>query len=119
MGRFSFRSKATLASTDKTPKELTYGIPRRYLCSAKYTSGEGDSRYLIRELTSSLTGEGLRKAVVELFLKDLENPLVAARLSKEAKTEEQRQELRRVFLGGKFEDLTIDSMEKNNQKTWD
>jgi len=40
-------------------------------------------------------------------------------LSKEAKTEEQRQELRRVFLGGKFEDLTIDSMEKNNQKTWD
>jgi len=67
---------------------------------------------LIRELISPLTGEDLRKAVIELFLRDLESPAIAKRLDKEAKDENDRREKRLIYLRGKLEDLVIDELKQ-------
>ena len=98
-------NKPTEATTSYKP----LGIPRRYLCAAKYTI-ESDTRYLIRELTSPLTGRDLKEAVIEIFLKDLETPPISKKLDEESKNEQDRKEKRLIYLRGKLEDLVIDEL---------
>ncbi len=85
------------------------GIPRRYICSAKYTEGTG-TRYLIREVVSPKTGDALREAVIDLFVSDIEGPRSLARTPGEAGAKVK--EMNRVYLTGKLTDLNIDELKE-------
>ena len=87
------------------------GVPKRYLCTAKYTSESADTRYLLREVTSPLRGPALRDSVLELFLKDLETPAVTKILDNEATSENDRKEKRLVYIRGKLEDFVIEELD--------
>jgi len=67
-------------------------------------------------LTSALTGDSLREAVIDLFLKDVESPLVTSRLDGETKTDQERTELRKVYITGKISDLSIDLLKSKDEK---
>jgi hypothetical protein len=85
------------------------GIPRRYICSAKYLEGS-NTRYLIREVYSPKTGDALREAVIDLFVSDLEGPRALARNPSGAG--EKVRDMNRVYLTGKLTDLTIDELKE-------
>lgn len=89
------------------------GIPRRYLCSAKYTEGSS-TRYLIREVTSPKTDDELRSAVIELFVADLMGPKEDPRMTKKAGA--KIKEMNKVYLTGKLTALSIDEMEKRDMQ---
>ncbi len=102
---------AIFGRTNKPTEATKYrplGITRRYLCTATYNTGSS-ARYLIRELISPLTGQELKEAVIELFLKDLEAPATTKKKEGE-ETEEDKKRKRFVNLSGKLEDLVIDEL---------
>jgi hypothetical protein len=108
MGLFGKTNQPTEAPKYQQP----LGMPKRYLCTATYNTGSS-SRYLIRELTSQMTGQGLKDEVIKLFLKDLEATVTAQ--NKEGETEEERRQRRKfLYLSGKLEDLVIDELKQTD-----
>ncbi|OGJ20738.1 hypothetical protein A3K73_03780 [Candidatus Pacearchaeota archaeon RBG_13_36_9] len=105
---------AIFGKTNKPTEATNYrpsGIPKKYLCTAKYTI-EYETRYLIRELISPLNDQDLKRAVIDIFLKDLESPAITKRLDKEAENEQDRREKRLIYLRGKLEDLVIEELKQ-------
>ncbi len=106
MAIFKRTGKHIEATTNYRP----LGIPRRYLCAATYTTGSS-ARYLIRELTSPLTGPDLKEAVIELFLEDLESSAITKK-KEGPETERAKKERRLLYLSGKLESLVIDELKQ-------
>ena len=86
------------------------GLPRRYLCSAKYMEGS-DTRYLIREVVSPKLGDDLRDAVIELFVSDLQGDKNKKWMHK--RDGAKMNETHRIYLTGKLTDLSIDELEQS------
>ncbi len=88
------------------------GIPRRYVCSAKYTEGS-DTRYLIREVTSTKMGDGLREAVINLFVSDLVGEGGTNQASP-SENEGKARQMTRAYMTGKLTDLSIDELKEKS-----
>ncbi len=112
MPSFRRKKKATAEAKKYQPQLRN---PKRYLCTAKYTSETGDTRYLIRELISKLPTEDLKEPVIEIFLKDLETPSITKKLDKESENQEDRKRKRLIYLRGKLENLVIEELGKKEE----